>query len=309
MENKIKSVVLWLAFCLLAGVAYAQSGGVIVTGKVYADDEPDGFIGATVVEQDKNGRIYSSALTDFNGNFSLKVKDPSHSLNFSFVGYKRKTLPIGAQRKFDVKLETQNVLKEVQVKASKLVTGGGALAIPEREYSGAMQKFNTKAIEGVSVPSIDDALQGRIAGLDIVANSGDLGSGTVMRIRGITSINSNSQPLILLNGIPFESNIDDSFDFASADQEEFASLLCISPDDIEEITVLKDGAAAAIWGSRGANGVIDIRTKKGATGPTRVSYSYRFSGYTQPKGTELLNGDDYTMLMKQAYFNRAPARL
>ena len=115
MENKIKSVVLWLAFCLLAGVAYAQSGGVIVTGKVYADDEPDGFIGATVVEQDKNGRIYSSALTDFNGNFSLKVKDPSHSLNFSFVGYKRKTLPIGAQRKFDVKLETQNVLKEVQV--------------------------------------------------------------------------------------------------------------------------------------------------------------------------------------------------
>ena len=68
---------------------------------------------------------------------------------------------------------------------------------------------------------------------------------------------------------------------------------------------MKDGAAAAIWGSRGANGVIDIRTKKGATGPTRVSYSYRFSGYTQPKGTELLNGDDYTMLMKQAYFNRA----
>ncbi len=63
----------------------------------------------------------------------------------------------------------------------------------------------------MSVPSIDDALQGRIAGLDIVANSGDLGSGTVMRIRGITSINSNSQPLILLNGIPFESNIDDSF--------------------------------------------------------------------------------------------------
>lgn len=125
-----------------------------------------------------------------------------------------------------------------------------------------------------------------------------------MRIRGITSINSNSQPLILLNGIPFESNIDASFDFASADQEQFASLLCISPDDIEEITVLKDGAAAAIWGSRGANGVIDITTKKGVTGPTRVSYSYRFSGAEQPEGTKLLNGDDYTMLMKQAYFNR-----
>lgn len=234
----------------------------------------------------------------------MKIKNEAHTLNFSFVGYKRKTLPIGARRKFDVKLDLQNVLNEVKVTASKFVTGGGALAIPEREYSGAMQKFNTKAIEGVSVASIDDALQGRIAGLDIVANSGDLGSGTVMRIRGITSINSNSQPLILLNGIPFESNIDASFDFASADQEKFASLLCISPDDIEEITVLKDGAAAAIWGSRGANGVIDITTKKGVTGPTRVSYSYRFSRHNQPKGVDLLNGDDYTMLMKQAYFNR-----
>lgn len=301
--NKVYAILLWFALLFCHNGLLAQNGGVIVTGKVYAEDEPEGFIGATVIEQDKNGRIYSSALTDFNGNFSLKIKNPNNSLNFSFVGYKKLTVPIGNKRKFDVKLESQNVMKEVTVKASKLV-GGGGLAIPEREYSGAMQKFNTKAIEGVSVASIDDALQGRIAGLDIVANSGDLGSGSVMRIRGITSINSNSQPLILLNGIPFESNIDASFDFASADQEQFASLLCISPDDIEEITVLKDGAAAAIWGSRGANGVIDITTKKGVTGPTRVSYSYRFSGSEQPEGTKLLNGDDYTMLMKQAYFNR-----
>ena len=275
--NKVYAILLWFALLFCHNGLLAQNGGVIVTGKVYAEDEPEGFIGATVIEQDKNGRIYSSALTDFNGNFSLKIKNPNNSLNFSFVGYKKLTVSIGNKRKFDVKLESQNVMKEVTVKASKLV-GGGGLAIPEREYSGAMQKFNTKAIEGVSVASIDDALQGRIAGLDIVANSGDLGSGSVMRIRGITSINSNSQPLILLNGIPFESNIDASFDFASADQEQFASLLCISPDDIEEITVLKDGAAAAIWGSRGANGVIDITTKKGVTGPTRVSYSYRFSG-------------------------------
>ena len=110
----------------------AQNGGVIVTGKVYAEDEPEGFIGATVIEQDKNGRIYSSALTDFNGNFSLKIKNPNNSLNFSFVGYKKLTVSIGNKRKFDVKLESQNVMKEVTVKASKLV-GGGGLAIPERE--------------------------------------------------------------------------------------------------------------------------------------------------------------------------------
>ena len=126
MENKIKAVVLWLAFCLMAGAVHAQGGGgVIVTGKVYADDEPDGFIGATVIEQDRNGRIYSSALTDFNGNFALKVKDPSHTLNFSFVGYVRKTLPIGARRKFDVKLELQNVMKEVELTVD-VIPGGGA---------------------------------------------------------------------------------------------------------------------------------------------------------------------------------------
>ncbi|MEQ2981384.1 SusC/RagA family TonB-linked outer membrane protein [Paraprevotella clara] len=299
--NKIKFILL-MAVLFCSGMASAQSGA-IVTGKVYADDEPDGFIGATVIEMDKNGRIYSSALTDFNGNFSLKIKNPANKLNFSYVGYKKKSLPIGTKRRFDVKLEMENVMSEVTVKASKMISGSGGLSIPEREYSGAMQKFDTKALEGMSVPSIDDALQGRIAGLDIVANSGDLGSGTVMRIRGITSINGNTQPLILMNGVPFESNLD-GFDFASADQEKFAQLLSISPDDIAEIAVLKDGAACAIWGARGANGVIDIKTKQGVTGPTRVNYTYRFSGHMQPTGTELLSGDKFTPMLKEAYRNR-----
>ena len=137
--NKVYAIFLWFALLFCHNGLLAQNGGVIVTGKVYAEDEPEGFIGATVIEQDKNGRIYSSALTDFNGNFSLKIKNPNNSLNFSFVGYKKLTVPIGNKRKFDVKLESQNVMKEVTVKASKLV-GGGGLAIPEREYSGAMQK-------------------------------------------------------------------------------------------------------------------------------------------------------------------------
>lgn len=294
---------------LIALVALAWSqmlvaqNDVIVTGKVYADDEPDGFVSATVVEQDNNSRVFSSTVTDFNGNFSLKIKDVRNRLVFSYTGYEKQILPIGSHRLFNVKLETKNVLQGVEIQASRLVSSGG-MQIPQKEYSGAMQSFNMNALEGVSIPTVDDALQGRIAGLDIVFNSGDLGSGSVMRIRGITSINSNSQPLILLNNIPYESNIDASFDFASADQEKFATLLSISPEDIEEITVLKDGAACAIWGAKGANGVINITTKKGVSGPTRVNYSYRFSGSYQPQGTSLLNGDEYTMLMKQAYFNR-----
>lgn len=300
--DKIRYILL-ITF-MLTGIGFAMAqDDIILTGRVWADDEPDGLIAATVVEQDKNGRIFSSTVTDFNGNFSLKIKNPDNTLNISYVSYKKQVLPIGSRRKFDIKMASETLLQEVVIKSVRNVTTG-TLPIPEREYSGAMQRFSMDKLEGVSVPSVDDALQGRIAGLDIVANSGDLGSGSVMRIRGITSINSNSQPLILLNNIPYESNIDASFDFASADQEKFATLLSISPDDIQEITVLKDGAACAIWGARGANGIINITTKKGVTGPTRVNYSYRLSGSWQPSGTKLLNGDEYTMLMKQAYFNR-----
>ena len=107
--NKVYAILLWFALLFCHNGLLAQNGGVIVTGKVYAEDEPEGFIGATVIEQDKNGRIYSSALTDFNGNFSLKIKNPNNSLNFSFVGYKKLTVSIGNKRKFDVKLESQNV--------------------------------------------------------------------------------------------------------------------------------------------------------------------------------------------------------
>ena len=88
-----------------------------------------------------------------------------------------------------------------------------------------------------------------------------------MRIRGSGSINSNSTPLIVLNDIPYESHVDGSFDYANATSEQFANLLSINPEDIEEITVLKDGASAAIYGSRGANGVIMIKTKRGVKGP------------------------------------------
>lgn len=300
MNNHLKYIFL-IVLCCVPVWAFGQAGQII-TGRLYSETEGE-LIGAAIVEVDKNGRILSSTVTDYSGNFSLKIKSESSKLKFSYVGYKSIEMPIGQRRKFDVKLESATEIKEVVVSAQRMYSGGG-LPIPEIEFSGAMQRISTKAFEGLSVASIDEALQGRISGLDIVGNSGDVGSGSSLRIRGITSINSSSTPLILLNDIPFESNIDASFDFATATQDQFATLLNISPSDIEEISVLKDGAAAAIWGSRGANGVISITTKKGVTGPTRVSYTYQFSAYQQPQGIKMLNGDDYTMLMKQAYFNR-----
>lgn len=296
----MKHTILTFAAALMTQVAMAQ--GIVITGHV---GETDGdIIGGSIIEQDKNGRIVSSTVTDLNGNFSLSIKNPDNKLKVSYIGYKTILTNIKDKRRFDLTMiDDSHVVQEVQVTAKRL-HNDGTFPIPEREVSGATQSINMKAFEGMSVASVDDALQGRIAGLDIVANSGDLGSGSSLRVRGTTSINSNSNPLILLNDIPFDSNLDASFDYNNATNDQFASLLSISPSDIEDITVLKDGAACAIWGSRGANGIISIHTKKGVTGPTRVSYSYRFSGSWQPAGIKMLNGDDYTMLMKQAYFNR-----
>ena len=134
-------------------------------------------------------------------------------------------------------------------------------------------------------------------------NSGNLGAGTSMRLRGVTSINGNSEPLIVVDGYILEDYDTEEFDANNMTEEKFATLLQVSPDDIQKINVLKDAAAKAIWGSRGANGVIEITTRRGARGKTRVNFSYRFSGSWQPEGMKMLDGDGYTMMLKEAYFN------
>jgi TonB-linked SusC/RagA family outer membrane protein len=123
-----------------------------------------------------------------------------------------------------------------------------------------------------------------------------------MRLRGVSNINGSAEPLIVVDGNVWSSGTED-FDFSSANEEKFAQLLNVNPEDIENISVLKDAAATAIWGSQGANGVIEIKTKRGARGKTRVTYSLRLTGTYQPQGYKLLNGDEYTMLLKEEYFN------
>ena len=256
-----------------------------------------------VVEVDGNNRNISFAQTDLNGNFSMAVKNTKNKLKISYVGYKTQILPIGTRTRFDIKLQDATQIKEVTVTAKRKFNQGG-LAIPEREVSVAAQTFNMKEVEGLAFTTADEALQGQIAGLDIVANSGNLGAGTTMRLRGVTSINGSAEPLIVVDGNIFD-NPDENFDFQNANMETYASLLSVNPSDIEDIQVLKDAAATAVWGSRGANGVIQIRTKRGARGATRVDYSLRVQASWQPKGYNLLNGDDYTMMLKEMYYNPA----
>ena len=294
--NKIKYLLL-AAFAMVSAIASAQ--GIRISGTVMAPDGP--VMMCNVTERDANNRIVSASQTDINGNFSMEIKSTANKLQVSYIGYKTKTVPIGDKTVFDIEMEDQQTLKEVVVVAKKRFNHGG-LAIPANEVSVASQTFDMSNVEGLAFTSADEALQGQIAGLDIVANSGNLGAGTSMRLRGVTSINGSAEPLIVVDDNIFD-NPDATFDFQNANEETYASLLSINPQDIADIQVLKDAAATAIWGSRGANGVIQIRTKRGSRGATRIDYSLRVQASWQPKGYNLLNGDDYTMMLKEMYYN------
>ena len=277
---------------------FAQKAGDIISGTV--SDAFGPVTMANVVEIDAANRIVASTVTDINGNFSFKLKNPKNKLRVSFVGHKTVTLPLN-RFKYSITMQDATQIREVTVTSRKRAEGSG-LAIPVDEISTARQSIDMSEFEGLALTTVDEALQGRIAGLDIVANSGNLGAGTSMRLLGVSNFNGSAEPLIVVDGNVWSSGTED-FDFSSANEEKFAQLLNVNPEDIENISVLKDAAATAIWGSQGANGVIEIKTKRGARGKTRVTYSLRLTGTYQPQGYKLLNGDEYTMLLKEEYFN------
>ena len=273
--------------------------GKVISGKV--EDAMGPVMMANVVERDANNRIVSATQTDMMGNFSMQIKNPKNKLVISYVGSKTKVLTIGDQKSFVVKLEDEKTtLSEVTVRGRR--TSSGGLNIDKREISVSQQTFNLQDVEGMAFTSADEALQGEIAGLDIVSNSGNLGAGTSMRLRGVSTLNGNAEPLIVVDDKIFEYDKAD-FDPENIDEEAFSSLLAVSVDDIASITVLKDAAATAIWGSQGANGVIQITTKRGARGKPRVTMGYKFTGTWMPAGYDLLNGDNYTMMLKEEFYN------
>lgn len=301
MKNNIIKLMLLTVMCLMTVQVNAQQRRISGT----VSDDFDVVPGANVVERDKNNRIVSATATDMNGHFTLNIKDPNNTLSVTFMGLKPFAQKIGKQTTWNIKLQDNTKQMKEVVKTAKKMQQSGGLSIPVRELAGATQTFNMDEMEGMAFESVDQALQGQIAGLDIVQNSGNLGSGTTMRLRGTTTINGDAQPLIVVNDHIFELPEDATkdIDFGDLDNEEqFSTLLNVNPEDIQSIEVLKD-ASTAKWGSKGANGVIEIKLRRGHRGPTNVTFSYKFNGTWQPNGYKMLNGDGYTMMLKEAYYN------
>ncbi|PQV48948.1 TonB-linked SusC/RagA family outer membrane protein [Jejuia pallidilutea] len=300
MKDKYRSYsYVLVVICMLLSV-YSMSAQekVIISGTITSEADGLPLPGATVGEKDKDNRIINGVATDFNGNYSIALKNPNNTLTYSYVGFVTKEIVPGNRTTIDVVLKEDIAeLDVVLVRGVKKVFNG-ELEVTKRRTATAIETISTKEISETVSAGIVDQLQGRLSGVDIVANSGEPGAGMSIRIRGTSSLNASAEPLIVINGVPFETEIDELFDFGSADEQQYSALIGVSPDDIEEISVLKDAAATALFGSRAANGVLLIKTKRGTRGPARFSYSARATVGWQPEGIPMLNGDQYSTLIK-----------
>ena len=289
---------------LFSVVSVNAQDKILIRGKVIDKNTKETLPGVNITELDKDNRIVSGTQTDMDGNYSLAVRNVAgQKISYSFIGYDSETVDVGSRAVINIELVEGAMAMEELVVSAQRVINTGALNIQEKDMTFAYSRIEAKDVETLPVSSIDEALQGRMAGVDIVANSGSPGSGMSIRIRGTSSINLNSDPLIVVDGIPFETTISDDFDFATADEESYSQLLNISPSDIQDITVLKDAAATALYGSKGASGVLLIKTKRGMVGKPRLQYSFKGSLVIPRTPIPTLNGDEYTTMILESWMN------
>ena len=303
MKKVFSQCLLLIFLSCLPGLLIAQDK-VMVRGVVTAAEDGFGLIGAHVQVQNKDGRVVAATVTDLDGNYSLMSDGrKDNQMIISYSGYRKQTIAVGTKTVINVAMMEDVVELAGAVITAKRQVSNGMMNINERDLTSAAKRIDMTELQELGGAGVDDALQGRIAGVDMVSSSGSPGAGMAIRIRGTTSINGSSQPLIVVDGFPYEATISDDFDFGTANEDDYSTLLNIAPSDIKEITVLKDAAATAIWGSKGANGVLLITTKRGTIGKPRIQYSFKGQISELRKGIPTLSGDEYVTLIHEEIMN------
>ena len=294
-----------IAVCCLAAVPLrAQDNKQVLSGTV--TDEFGPLAGVNIFVQNDQNRTITGVVSDRSGNYIIRIpqRDTKLTLVYSFIGMKTQSIPYTGQTVQNVRLEDNSLeLSAVEVKAQRLERN--EMGISQVEQVTSTQKINvSEQIETTPVSNIFEAIQGQLAGVDIT-NGGDPGSRSTIRIRGTNTLNGNAEPLFVVDGVPQDVTVGDDIDLTNANEEDLGTLLNISPSDIESVEVLKDAAATAIWGSKGANGVLNITLKKGTVGKTTFTYSGKFTYKSEPNTIPMLDGDQYTALMQDAIWNAA----
>jgi len=273
--SELSSTTRRIYFFVLLGLinfsAFAQTS--TITGTV--SDENGPLPGVTVLLKGTANGVVS----DFDGVYTISNVPPDGVLVFSYVGYLTSEVPVNNQSEINVSLATDvSSLDEI------VVVGYGTMK--RSDVTGAMVSVSSDAIEETVATTIDQVLQGRAAGVQIQQNSGAPGGSSSIRIRGISSITGSNEPIFVIDGVIVDSNT------GQGGQNAFAS---INPSDIASIDILKDASATAIYGSRAANGVILITTKRGQAGEMRINFDTYFGFQELPKHLELLNLQEYAI--------------
>ena len=269
-----KPYILLLVFTLILGTLRAQD--IPIGGKVTSATDQLPIPGVTVLIKGTS----RGTVTDINGVYSLEAPTAG-TLQFSYVGMKKQEIPVNGRRKIDLIMEEEKIdLGEVVVM--------GYSSESKKLISSSFGLVNEDQIKTIPLRTIDGVLQGKAAGMTINQNSGTPGGQNSIKIRGGSSINASNQPLIVIDGIPA---ITGDFSQIGYSGQVLDALSDINPNDIEQVTILKDASATAIYGARGSNGVILITTKKGSLQKTSVSLSTSYGWQTLPKERlpELMN--------------------
>lgn len=277
MQKTKHFYLLLLSFLISSSIMtnlYAQH---VVTG-VVKDVGGEPVIGANIVEAGTTNGV----ITDFDGIFSLEVASPNSSLNVSYIGYQSLIYQLKGQSNVTIELK-----EDLQNLDEVVVVGYGV--VKKRDLTGSVASVKGDQLKETASFSTTEALQGRAAGITVMRTNATPGGGSSIRIRGNRSLKATNDPLYVVDGIPIVVGLDE-----------------LSSSDIESIEILKDASATAIYGSRGANGVILITTKKGKSGKTHIDYNGYYGLQQATRTVDVMNGAEWVELVREA--NRATTK-
>ena len=281
-----------MSFVVAVFWATTAMADIVVKG-VVADDSGLPIPGANVTELNSKG---NGTITNVDGQYSIVVKGPKSVLRFSFIGYTKEDVTVGNKTQIDVQLsEDSKSLDEV------VVIGYGTMR--KKDLSGAVASIKSEDLMIGNPTSFSQALQGKLAGVQVNSNDGAPGSGMSITIRGANSFSTSSQPLYIVDGIPFDAGSAPTSGANENNNTTSNPLSLINPNDIESIDVLKDASATAIYGSRGANGVVMVTTRQAKEGRTEINLDYSFGIQQSAKTFDMLNASQYAALHNEMRSN------
>lgn len=294
-----------LTICILVSLlsqfnqkAFAQAS--VITGTMYDGSKSLVLPGVSITLMNRNDLVVAGISTNAQGKFRIYKPADAVKIRFSSIGYKAQEFTIGDKKDFEViLLSSAGELDAVSVVGRRAEKADmGLVSVDKRETSSAISTIDLADLQNTGVTNIEQMIQGSAPGLQIVAASGDPGAAATIRIRGVSSITGISDPLWIVDG---REVIGSDYQVSSITDFGFSPIGDINPADIESIEVLKDASATALYGSRGANGVIVVKTKRGSKGKPQFSLTSKFTSTQVPNTIPMLNGDDQRIFSIESF--------